>query len=114
MAIITAAVLGSAALVSAGFVGTAAAVGIGGVLAGGALYAGAAGAFDGKSDDGGNNAAQAAVDIETKAKEAEALAEVEAKEAARTKLAQQTQTIFTSGLGLLGTKDKSKSTLGSN
>jgi arginyl-tRNA synthetase len=60
----------------------------------------------------GVNAAAAA--LEQMTKEAAALADEQAKEAARKKLAQQTQTIFTSGLGLLGTDPKIKrATLGS-
>jgi len=67
---------------------------------------------DDKKKDG---APQQAKSIEQAAAEAEALAEQEAKDAARKKLAQQTQTIFTSGLGLLGTKPNTgTTTLGNN
>ena len=55
------------------------------------------------------------VDIEAQAAQAEALAREKAKDEARLKIAKQTRTIFTSGLGILGTDTtKQKSTLGSN
>lgn len=59
-------------------------------------------------------AAKEAAEIEQAAAEAEALAEETAKEEARKKLSQQTKTIFTSGLGLLGSDTQTKkTTLGS-
>ena len=72
---------------------------------------------DDKKKDGApiSDTDQQAKSIEQAAAEAEALAEQEAKDAARKKLAQQTQTIFTSGLGLLGTKPNTgTTTLGNN
>lgn len=56
-----------------------------------------------------------AAQIEQATKEAEANAELVAQEEAKKKRAQQTRTIFTSGLGLLGSNPETKkTTLGSN
>ena len=67
----------------------------------------------GSGDSGSEEKKDEIGDIEKKANEAEAKATEEARVQAREKLKKQTQTIFTSGLGVLGT-DKTKSTLGSN
>ena len=69
--------------------------------------------WKGSGDSGSEEKKDEIGDIEKKANEAEAKATEEAKVVAREKLKKQTQTIFTSGLGVLGT-DKTKSTLGSN
>ena len=55
-----------------------------------------------------NQAAQ----LEQSAKEAEAKAAEEARIKAKEKLAKQTKTVFTSGLGLLGSNNKNKTKLG--
>ena len=98
---------------------TAAAAGTIGAVGAAAAYGAGAVALSnrGKDDKGPDTSGfqRNAAAIEKKSKEAEVVAEQEAKDKTRKKLSQQTRTIFTSGLGLLGTDNKNNnSTLGGN
>ena len=97
-------------------IGTASAVGgvVGGVAAvGGAAYGAYAGYSALTGAMGGSGQQQIGYDgsgAEARAKQAEAVAIEEAKVQAREKIRKQTKTIFTSGLGVLGTQENAKET----
>lgn len=104
-----------AAVTSAAVTTAATAAVVGGAAVGGYALAGGFSGDKGGESGSTQNVQENAAAIEARTKEAEALADAKAKEEARKKLSQQTQTIFTSGLGLLGTNaETKKTTLGSN
>lgn len=97
---------------TAAIVGGTVVAGAGGAITSGIMSAQAKTDASKASANAGRDATAQAQAVEKATKEAEAVAEQTSRDEARKKLAKQTRTVFTSGLGLLGTDYKKKTTLG--